>query len=346
MWRSLIIAGIIFLLRRGAVTVAAEDVAAILKSLERIDHKQGEEEYRRYIELSNAPVAQLQEALPAIVDLYDRQPSFTMHVFNRFRDRGGNLTPAVPKLVGFLGSTDIFSKCDLILLLGDLGPAAGEGIPKLKELLRTEGHLGHFFGPRAASALARIDPNNPDYIDYLISCLTADEALLRWLAADSLGRVGPGAARATAHLIKAREDEDPAVRMYAASALWRITHRSELSLRTLVRALEEPGSPANLEPLGTLTEALPHHLIAATFFGRMGVGAFEALPELLARFYHLQPDHFDELVRRSLLLGINRIAPFDPRVCQVTLETAFGLHPPLQTWAWYILITSPARTFG
>jgi HEAT repeat protein len=247
-------------------------------------------------------------------------------------------------LVGFFGSTDIFSKCDLILLLGDIGPPAGAAIPKLRELLHTEGHLGLFFRTRSASALARIDPKNPEYVDYLISCLTADEALLRWLAADGLGRVGPGAARATAPLIKAREEENPAVRMFAASALWKITHRPELCLRTLVCALEEPGSPANLRPLGTLNEALPHHLIAASFFGQLGAGAFEALPELITRFSHPQPDHYDVLVRRNLLLGINRIAAFDPRVCEVSLEAAFGLHPPLQLYAWYILLTSPPRT--
>jgi hypothetical protein len=297
----------------------AEDIAMTIADLHHRDWERQFVAERTIRRLANQRAEILQGALPKIASTFHHgDQERTLSILQLMQHRGYNLRPIVPELVGFLQTDDSRTLCDLLLLLGDLGPDANRATPRLRELFDVDRTPDIFVCTRAACALARIDVSRPEYIDSLIYRLSARDDLERWLAADGLGRVGRPAVRATASLNDSLADTDLTVRCYAAIALWRINGNLKPVLPTLIRALHEEGAPCYLKPIHLSAWQPTHGMQVARFLGAVRPPATEAIPGLLARFYRESDDVDDRIMRSIILRSLNRISPRDPRVLMVT----------------------------
>jgi hypothetical protein len=313
--------------------VQAHDIQDLLTELthRKVDRRLKADQALRELAIGRDPA--LQEALTDVVAVYRRQldpyeRELTLALLQLMSDNGYDLRPAIAELINFLETRNTGVLCDLMRVLGSVGPDAKLAIPRLKELFSDSNAFLH---TRAASALARIDPDQPEYVDSLINCLAAEKDHERWLAAYGLGQVGALANRATPALTKALQDADPTVRVFAAIALWRIDHQAEPVVSTLIRAIDEPGMPAFLKPVAMTAWDFSHSMIAVGALGDMKQDALNALEPLLTRYdkppkeaeyqngvFPKQYDSDDQVLRGCILRAMNHVAPADSRVTERT----------------------------
>ncbi|MFI9118157.1 PBS lyase [Streptomyces bikiniensis] len=121
--------------------------------------------------------------------------------------------------------------------LAAFGPAAGEAVPDLRELL-ADGAAG--VSTAAARALWAVEGDPAEVLPVLERWLRpvlpgAD----RCAAAQVLGEIGPAAVAAAPALRPALASRDLWVRVRAAAALWRVTGETEATLPVLLAAWEE-----------------------------------------------------------------------------------------------------------
>jgi len=298
-------------------------------------------------------------ALPEIVAVYRRRPAphdreGTVALLQLMFDHGYDLQTTIAELVDFLETDDTRLLCDLTLLQGCIGPDAQAAVPRLKELLADS---DVFRQTRAASALARIDGDNPAYIDALLKGLAAEKEHDRWLAADGLGRVGPRATRTEPALTVALQDPAATVRTFAAIALWRITKQATPSLPTLIRAIDESGVQISIKPLNSFSAwDFSHSMIAVGALGAMKQDALIALERLLNRYdrppqeaetpsglFPKQYDSDDQILRGCILRAMNHVAPADPRVTERTKSALEHPQPYVRSTAKSIVATQEAE---
>ncbi|HAA27850.1 MAG TPA: hypothetical protein DCE56_09535, partial [Cyanobacteria bacterium UBA8553] len=157
----------------------------------------------------------------------------------------------------------------IALVLGSIGPEAGEIVFALIEALQDEEVEVR---RRATSALLSIGGKvKEDAVPALIEALKDEDSQVRSGAAYALGSIGSEAQDTLPAiipaLIKALKDEDRCVRCRAASALEGIGANSKECLRALIEALKDKEDNVRIH--------------AASAIGSIGAEAKEAVPALI-----------------------------------------------------------------
>ncbi|RUL89250.1 HEAT repeat domain-containing protein [Tautonia sociabilis] len=123
--------------------------------------------------------------------------------------------------VALLRSEDPLTRRLAAHALGMIGPAAREvSVPALAEAIEKD--EASFVRVWSASALAKVDPDDPRALAGLRAAMRDELNFVRSLGAWFLGRVGPRLPErdeALADLDRLREDEDPSVRAETEVAL-------------------------------------------------------------------------------------------------------------------------------
>ncbi len=145
----------------------------------------------------------------------------------RYRDAWRKL---VPILVELTAKEDPRARHAAILLLGMLGPEAGEALPALRSLAHDSSDAGvRSAAEEAIESIACID------------ALKAKDAAVRIAAAETLGRLDWTAAAGIPALITALTDPETKVRIVAASALGAHAKLSGAAVTPLATALQRRG---------------------------------------------------------------------------------------------------------
>lgn len=166
---------------------------------------------------------------------------------------------AVPAVLRVLRGADGERRVEVVgsalRALGAFGPAAGEAVPCLREILRDFGY-GQGAGPGsgaggrpgstvppalaalAAGALWAIEGDSDAVIPVLCAVLNSPEQGARRSAASVLGALGPAGTAAAPQLGRLLRSMEPWTGVRAAVALWRVTEDSRLAWPVLRAAWE------------------------------------------------------------------------------------------------------------
>jgi HEAT repeat protein len=152
--------------------------------------------------------------------------------------------------------------------LGDLGPAAKDGVPTLAQVMRSS--RSHFVRAGAACALVRVCGGEKSAIDafaVMTEMLRSPDSRVRVFAARITGSLGPLGKPILPALLHTSKDPDPGVRISSARSVAQIDAAGEagqMALQLLITSLEakeetsRKAAAEELEILGpAATKALP-----------------------------------------------------------------------------------------
>ena len=156
------------------------------------------------------------------------------HVGTLARHHPGLVANSLPTLESILDKQHGKPLCEVISVIGNLGPLAKSTIPRLERLLNQEGQFALFYNVHAAGAILRIDPTNSSAVLTLQRLLSSSDRLERWLAASAIAYARPSEKWVLDPLRSLLNDNDVTVRAYAAGALWRSAGDVKESLPVLL----------------------------------------------------------------------------------------------------------------
>jgi hypothetical protein len=120
---------------------------------------------------------------------------------------GPEASNAVPRLIELFGNdSSLFHKQAVAVILGYIGPAAGQATPTL---LRSIIHTNQFLRNNVIFALGQIHTESKLVVPALIKCLNDPDVLVRTQAAHALGEFGEDAQLAVPALIELFRKEPP-----------------------------------------------------------------------------------------------------------------------------------------
>jgi HEAT repeat protein len=147
---------------------------------------------------------------------------------------GSAASPAVPRLMVFMGNGNQIIRRITAETLGKIGPAAAQAIPTLIQALRDPELAVRW---QSADSLGKIGKSA---IPELIKAMGHDDVLLRRYSVRALGNILPTAtAEITPHLIKTMADSEADVREAAASALSNLPEPVTPAIQALTRAMQD-----------------------------------------------------------------------------------------------------------
>ncbi|WP_369146511.1 PBS lyase [Streptomyces sp. R44] len=152
--------------------------------------------------------------------------------------RGGQALPEVLRVLrGAPANRRDWVREAALRTLAAFGPAAGEAVPDVRELLSAESAA---VATAAARALWAAEGDRGDVLPALERWLRPGAPSGDWCAAAQvLGEIGPAAAEAAPALLPGLVARDLWVRVRSAAALWRVSGESSASLPVLLAAWEE-----------------------------------------------------------------------------------------------------------
>ena len=198
-----------------------------------------------------------------------------------------------------------------VLQLGILGRQVPSMIPAIAKELVTRLEIDRSAPVRysAALALGRLSEavdNRENIVPHLLKAASKDEnSEVRDAALIALARIGPQDHRVIPALTASMEDSNGAVRDTGAEVLASWASANPLALQGLVMILQQ----------GTKPEA---RSVAAYGMGKMGTGANDAIPSLIAALNDQSPK-----VRKTVLIALKRISnhSYNPAIAPALVKT-------------------------
>ncbi|MFJ5711030.1 PBS lyase [Streptomyces sp. NPDC093105] len=168
-------------------------------------------------------------------DLYERAAPL---LYALAAVRGGQALPEVLRLLrGAPEHRRAWVREAAARTLGAFGPAAGEAVPELRELLAADSAT---VSTTAARALWEVEGDADAVVPVLVRWLRPGASGAdRCAAAQALGAIGPAAAGAARALRPGLTSRDLWERVRCAAALWRVSGETERTLPVLLAAWEE-----------------------------------------------------------------------------------------------------------
>jgi HEAT repeat protein len=221
----------------------------------------------------------------------------------------------VPNIVAALPESDCGEEVDLAIALRSIGPRAAAATAALRPLMRDNSPIVRI---HAASALARIQPNDQQSRNLLLRCLSHESAHARWATAYAIGQSDIGDPRFLPALTKRLEDKDVRVRVTAADALWEITGEAADLVPVLIAALSEEHKPLATDFIAPSYTGESHRWYALRTLGKIGEGARSATAAVLAQIKETADDdrrnYRIAFVGLAALRTLASLGPHEPEV--------------------------------
>jgi HEAT repeat protein len=268
---------------RGVGPPAQEAVPALARLLD--DERQ---EVRRCVLMALLKIGPAASAMSRLVKLITNESDppgdrkWAAVLLGRIGPGAGD---AIPALVNSLEDEDPEVRTAVIEALGEIGAAAREAVPALIGLL-DDPNVRNV----VAYALGGIGPAAEDAVPALIPLLCYPVGSTQRVVRATLVRIGPAAVRG---LIESLLDEDPFLRSAAAETLGSFGSGAGEAVHGLRAALGDEYTLVSWK--------------AAQALGEIGPGAREAVPALLKMFRSL--DSGDWYVRATVIEALGRIGP-------------------------------------
>ena len=165
-------------------------------------------------------------AIHALVKaLGDDDENVRLIVLNTLNNLGTAAAPAASVLVKILAdSDDIIERGIAALVLGSIGPTAGEAVPQLLTCLQEPGDSAAriYFRLKVAHAMWQISGEAEHLLTMGSIAVRSPEWWLRWQGAGLLGELGVAGSAAISQLRQLVDDEHQLVRRSAAESLGKI----------------------------------------------------------------------------------------------------------------------------
>lgn len=253
--------------------------------------------------LSRLGPAGAKAAGPVLIEqLMDSEPSQQYQVFGLIQGFPDlDLGPAIPGLIEMLKRPELNSRSWAVLILGQLGPAAKEALPALREIVRESQPSSRLQIVTALKQIAGED--DPAVFDKMAEQLRDPQFYNRNAAASALARMGPaGVKLAEPVLLEALQSPDQSTRYQAIVGLSRFRGpEGKQALTSIITALDTLDTPMRdsafltLRQFGSeLTPAIPKLAAILTttknpafatalvqLLGQVGPNAVPALVEAL-----------------------------------------------------------------
>jgi HEAT repeat protein len=263
---------------------AADAVGALAQALEDRDEGVRRESAEALGKIGHAA----KSAVPTLLNaLGDEKASVTMHAAWALGRIGGE---AVPQLIETL--KDARRQYAVVVILGDIGPAAEPAVAQLAALL-SEPKLGPDLGREILLALAHIGPAAREAVPALLKILDDEESQLRASAAWALAKIG--AREAVPILIKALPKRDNSQLSIVAPMALLLLNRDNEALTRIVL-------PRVAELLGHDSAQIKSEAAAA--LAALGEKAAPAIPDLDAGLQDADPS-----VRVAFLSALAALGP-------------------------------------